>query len=185
MEDGSCIPLGYDALVKAVEQLSVESSGNMLKFLSPVLHQGSTRDQLEANWWVPYCENRALSRHELGGYIKMIKLTEEEKNKNVSSSNFLDDLISLMCSFSLFDEPPEYRPKGMERKYHDCWHKMYNKSMEANNDIRGLYWTDVDIERTQSFEAEQDFVHVDEEGRLEVVRNGAEPRVMEEVDSES
>ena len=125
MLDGSCINLGYDALVKAVEQLNAESSEKMLKFLRPELHAGSTRSQLEANWWVPHCENRALSRHELGGHIKMIKLTEEEKNKNRSSSKFLDDLISLMCTFCLFDTPREQREKGMESTNFVCWQIMH------------------------------------------------------------
>ena len=115
----------------------------------------------------------------------MIKLTEEEKNKNVSTSKFLDNLISLMCTFCLFDTPPEERPKCMERTYHDCWHKMYQQSMEANNDLRRLYWTDVDMDRMHGYEAEQDFVRVMDQGRLEVSRHGAEPRVMEQVDSDS
>ena len=44
--------------------------------------------------------------------------------------------------------------------------------MDANNDLRKLYWSEVDMDKMRGWEAEQDFVRATTPGTLEVARHG-------------
>ena len=57
----------------------------------------------------------------------------------------------------------------MEKKY-NCWKESYQRSMDANDDLRKLYWSEVDMDNMHGWEAEQDFVRAP--GTLEVPRHG-------------
>ena len=73
-----------------------------MKFLPLEIHDASTWEQLEWNQWVPVCEDKQLCRHESGGKVKVICLTEDEKDF-VASHKFKEQVIDLMMTFCLFD----------------------------------------------------------------------------------
>ena len=109
MDDGESKYLGHEAVKAAIDKINADSTKQLLKFLKWETHYGSSWRQLRDNHWEPYCEDPRLSRHEDGGNVNVVRLSEEEK-EYVLTDEDRDRIIQVMMAFCIFSKPADKKP---------------------------------------------------------------------------